>query len=238
MNTLNKKLIIFVNLKKDYNKMSCDKDNYYGFIFIISLIITFILCSIYISSCGNHNNANCEIILIILIISILITIITFIILYIHNRDIQEKQYNEYQEKINDLINHIYYNDNSNTNSNSINNSITNDNNNDNSNSNDNSINNDNINDNSNEKINNLNDLLKKDKYLNRKYILIRIEKDLIEMKEKELNNFMMNNLKDIRNINEETIKYYLNINNINLKNYKDNLKSIIILLDIKNDLRV
>jgi len=43
------------------------------------------------------------------------------------------------------------------------------------------------------------------------------------MKEKELNNFMMNNLKDIRNINEETIKYYLNINNINLKNYKDNL---------------
>jgi hypothetical protein len=216
--------------------MSCYRDNYYGFIFIISLIITFILCSIYISSCGNHNNANCEIILIILIISILITIITFIILYIHNRDIQEKQYNEYQEKINDLINHIYYNDNSNSNSNI--NSI----NNDNINSNINSINNDNSNDNSNdninEKINNLNDLLKKDKYLNRKYILIRIEKDLIEMKEKELNNYMMNNLKDIRNINEETIKYYLNINNINLKNYKDNLKSIIILLDIKNDLRV
>jgi hypothetical protein len=236
--------------------MSYYKDNYYGFIFIISLIITFILCSIYISSCGNHNNANCEIILIIFIISVLITIITFIILYIHNRDIQEKQYNEYQQKINELINYIYYNDNSNTNSitntitnsitntndninvNSITNSINNDNSNDNNNDNNNGNNNGNINNNTNEKINNLNELLKTDKHFNRAYLLIRIEKDLIEMKEKELNNFMMNNLKDIRNINEETIKYYLNINNINLKNYKDNLKSIIILLDIKNDLRV
>jgi hypothetical protein len=58
----------------------------------------------------------------------------------------------------------------------------------------------------------------------RKDLLIKIKKELIQMKVKELNNIMINNLKDVNNISEKTIQDNLNTNKRNLEAYKDDLR--------------
>ena len=59
------------------------------------------------------------------------------------------------------------------------------------------------------------------------------------MKVKELNDIMMNNLKDINNISEEIIENNLNTNKRNLYAYKDDLKILFNSLnDIKNDIKI
>ena len=55
------------------------------------------------------------------------------------------------------------------------------------------------------------------------------------MKVKELNDIMMNNLKDINNISEEIIENNLNTNKRNLYAYKDDLK---ILFNSLNDIKI
>ena len=67
--------------------------------------------------------------------------------------------------------------------------------------------------------------------LTRKKLLIRIEEKIIQMKEKELKNIMMNNLKN--NITKEQIKIILIGQKQLLENYKYELKATLILLDIK-----
>ena len=69
----------------------------------------------------------------------------------------------------------------------------------------------------------------------RKDLLIKIHKELIQMKVKELNDIMMNNLKDINNISEEIIENNLNTNKRNLYAYKDDLK---ILFNSLNDIKI
>ena len=98
---------------------------------------------------------------------------------------------------------------------------------------DNNDNNDNDYDIINEKINNIigNYYDEKD----RKDLLIKIHKELIQMKVKELNDIMMNNLKDINNISEEIIENNLNTNKRNLYAYKDDLK---ILFNSLNDIKI
>lgn len=89
----------------------------------------------------------------------------------------------------------------------------------------------------NEKINNIigNYYDEKD----RKDLLIKIHRELIQMKVKELNDIMMNNLKDINNISEEIIENNLNTNKRNLYAYKDDLKILFNSLnDIKNDIKI
>jgi hypothetical protein len=81
-------------------------------------------------------------------------------------------------------------------------------------------NNDNNNDIINEKINNIISNNNND----RKDLLIKIRKELIQMKVKELNNIMINNLKDVNNISEKTIQDNLNTNKRNLEAYKDDLR--------------
>ena len=85
----------------------------------------------------------------------------------------------------------------------------------------------------NEKINNIigNYYDEKD----RKDLLIKIHRELIQMKVKELNDIMINNLKDINNISEETIQDNLNTNKRNLYAYKDDLK---ILFNSLNDVKI
>jgi hypothetical protein len=84
-------------------------------------------------------------------------------------------------------------------------------------------NNDNNNDIINEKINNI--ISNDNKNDNdRKDLIIKIQRELIQMKVKELNNIMINNLKDVNNISEETIQDNLNTNKRNLEAYKDNLR--------------
>ena len=85
----------------------------------------------------------------------------------------------------------------------------------------------------NEKINNIigNSYDEKD----RKDLLIKIHRELIQMKVKELNDIMMNNLKDINNISEEIIENNLNTNKRNLYAYKDDLK---ILFNSLNDIKI
>ena len=85
----------------------------------------------------------------------------------------------------------------------------------------------------NEKINNIigNYYDEKD----RKDLLIKIHRELIQMKVKELNDIMMNNLKDINNISEEIIENNLNTNKRNLYAYKDDLK---ILFNSLNDIKI
>lgn len=85
----------------------------------------------------------------------------------------------------------------------------------------------------NEKINNIigNYYDEKD----RKDLLIKIHRELIQMKVKELNDIMMNNLKDINNISEEIIENNLNTNKRNLYAYKDDLK---ILFNYLNDIKI
>jgi predicted DNA-binding protein YlxM (UPF0122 family) len=55
------------------------------------------------------------------------------------------------------------------------------------------------------------------------------------MKVKELNDIMINNLKDVNNISEETIQDNLNTNKRNLYAYKDDLK---ILFNSLNDVKI
>ena len=69
----------------------------------------------------------------------------------------------------------------------------------------------------------------------RKDLLIKIHRELIQMKVKELNDIMINNLKDINNISEETIQNNLNTNKRNLYAYKDDLK---ILFNSLNDVKI
>ena len=69
----------------------------------------------------------------------------------------------------------------------------------------------------------------------RKDLLIKIHRELIQMKVKELNDIMINNLKDINNISEETIQDNLNTNKRNLYAYKDDLK---ILFNSLNDIKI
>ena len=79
----------------------------------------------------------------------------------------------------------------------------------------------------------INELLKINSSLTRKKLLIIIEKDLIHMKEKELNNIMINNLKKNINITKDQIRIILIGQNEILKNYKYECKSVILLLNLK-----
>ena len=79
----------------------------------------------------------------------------------------------------------------------------------------------------------INELLKINSSLTRKKLLIIIEKDLIQMKEKELNNIMINNLKKNINITKDQIRIILIGQNEILKNYKYECKSVILLLNLK-----
>jgi hypothetical protein len=88
------------------------------------------------------------------------------------------------------------------------------------------VNNDNINE-------KLNELLKIN--INRKKLLIRIEDKLIQMKEKELKNIMMNNLKKNNNITREELKIIIINQKQMLEDYKYELKATLILLDFKKN---
>ena len=79
----------------------------------------------------------------------------------------------------------------------------------------------------------INELLKINCSLTRKKLLIIIEKDLIQMKEKELNNIMINNLKKNINITKDQIRIILIEQKEILKNYKYDCKSLILLLNLK-----
>ena len=79
----------------------------------------------------------------------------------------------------------------------------------------------------------INELLKINTSLTRKKLLLIIEKDLIQMKEKELNNIMINDLKKNINITKEQIRIMLIGQNEILENYKYELKSLILLLNLK-----
>ena len=92
----------------------------------------------------------------------------------------------------------------------------------------------------NEKINNIisndNDDRNDDKNDNdRKDLLIKIQRELIQMKVKELNNIMINNLKDVNNISEKTIQDNLNTNKRNLEAYKDDLR---VLFNSLNEIKI
>ena len=79
----------------------------------------------------------------------------------------------------------------------------------------------------------INELLKINCSLTRKKLLIIIEKDLIHMKEKELNNIMINNLKKNINITKDQIRIILIGQNEILENYKYECKSLILILNLK-----
>jgi len=79
----------------------------------------------------------------------------------------------------------------------------------------------------------INELLKIDSSLTRKKLLLIIEDKLIQMKKKELNNIMMNKLKKNINITKEQIRIMLIGQNEILENYKYELKSLILLLNLK-----
>ena len=79
----------------------------------------------------------------------------------------------------------------------------------------------------------INELLKINNSLIRKKLLIMIEKELIQMKDKELNIIMMNNLKKNINITKEKIRIQLIEQKEILENYKYECKSLILLLNLK-----
>lgn len=79
----------------------------------------------------------------------------------------------------------------------------------------------------------INELLKINTSLTRKKLLIIIEKYLIQMKEKELNNIMINDLKKNINITKEQIRIMLIGQNEILENYKYECKSLILILNLK-----
>lgn len=157
-------------------------------IFIISLIITLVIGNILASAKCEliYRNDECKTMLYIIIISTIILIISIIILIIDYCIITaEEEFDineEFKSREQDLIDFIYKD----------NNNI--------------------INDIINEKINELEELLEKvNKRLNREQYLIKIEKELIQMKKDELYSKIINNM------TEETIKEHLNI-------YKDDLR--------------
>lgn len=150
-------------------------------------IIIWIIFSITIIS--NNNNLFDNIIHLFIFINIILLLISLISF------IQTKRNLEFEKKQNELIIHIYKN-----------------------------------NDISKEK---LDELLKINNSLNIKRLLIRIEEKLIQMKEKELNNAIMYNLrKNKNNITKEQIKIILIGQKQKLENYKYEIKSLILLLNL------
>ena len=150
-------------------------------------IIIWTIFSITIIS--NNNNLFDNIIHLFIFINIILLLISLISF------IQTKRNLEFEKKQNELIIHIYKN-----------------------------------NDISKEK---LDELLKINNSLNIKRLSIRIEEKLIQMKEKELNNAMMHNLrKNKNNITKEQIKIILIGQKQKLENYKYEIKSLILLLNL------
>jgi hypothetical protein len=150
-------------------------------------IIIWIIFSITIIS--NNNNLFDNIIHLFIFINIILLLISLISF------IQTKRNLEFEKKQNELIIHIYKN-----------------------------------NDISKEK---LDELLKINNSLNIKRLSIRIEEKLIQMKEKELNNAIMYNLrKNKNNITKEQIKIILIGQKQKLENYKYEIKSLILLLNL------
>ena len=150
-------------------------------------IIIWTIFSITIIS--NNNNLFDNIIHLFIFINIILLLISLISF------IQTKRNLEFEKKQNELIIHIYKN-----------------------------------NDISKEK---LDELLKINNSLNIKRLSIRIEEKLIQMKEKELNNAIMYNLrKNKNNITKEQIKIILIGQKQKLENYKYEIKSLILLLNL------
>ena len=79
----------------------------------------------------------------------------------------------------------------------------------------------------------INELLKINSSLTRKKLLIIIEKELFQMKDKELNIIIINNLKKNINITKDIIRIQLIEQKEILKNYKYDCKSLILLLNLK-----
>jgi len=79
----------------------------------------------------------------------------------------------------------------------------------------------------------INELLNLNININRKKLLIRIEDKLMQMKEKELKNIMMNNLKKNNNITREELKIIIINQKQILEDYKYELKATLILLELK-----
>ena len=79
----------------------------------------------------------------------------------------------------------------------------------------------------------INELLKINSSLTRKKLLIIIEKELFQMKEKELKSIIINNLKKNINITKDIIRIQLIEQKEILKNYKYDCKSLILLLNLK-----
>ena len=150
-------------------------------------IIIWTIFSITIIS--NNNNLFDNIIHLFIFINIILLLISLISF------IQTKRNLEFEKKQNELIIHIYKNNNI-----------------------------------SKEK---LDELLKINNSLNIKRLLIRIEEKIIQMKEKELNNAIMYNLrKNKNNITKEQIKIILIGQKQKLDNYKYEIKSLILLLNL------
>jgi hypothetical protein len=150
-------------------------------------IIIWTIFSITIIS--NNNNLFDNIIHLFIFINIILLLISLISF------IQTKRNLEFEKKQNELIIHIYKNNNI-----------------------------------SKEK---LDELLKINNSLNIKRLSIRIEDKLIQMKEKELNNAIMYNLrKNKNNITKEQIKIILIGQKQKLENYKYEIKSLILLLNL------
>ena len=150
-------------------------------------IIIWIIYSITIIA--NNNNLFYNIIHLFIFINIILLLISLISF------IQTKRNLEFEKKQNELIIHIY-------NNNDI-------------------------------KKEEIDKLLKINKSLNIKRLLIKIEEKLIQLKEKELNNSMMHNLrKNKNNITKEQIKIILIGQKQKLENYKYEIKSMILLLNL------
>jgi len=189
--------------------MCCNRDKYYGSGLILLFIFKIIIGSFIIIL------SNSPIEYIIGSILILMAFGVFIKIILMNRNNNDNNYEieidiENKERLNEyliknLIEYIYNNDN---NIDMINEKINNIISNDNDYKNDNDYRNDN---------DDRNDDKKKD-------LLIKIQRELIQMKVKELNNIMINNLKDVNNISEKTIQDNLNTNKRNLEAYKDDLR--------------
>ena len=79
----------------------------------------------------------------------------------------------------------------------------------------------------------INELLNLNININRKKLLLRIEDKLMQMKEKELKNIMMNNLKKNNNITREELKIIIINQKQILEDYKYELKATLILLELK-----
>ena len=157
-------------------------DNKFMFFIIIWIIYS-------ITIIANNNNLFYNIIHLFIFINIILLLISLISF------MQTKRNLEFEKKQNELIIHIY-------NNNDI-------------------------------KKEEIDKLLKINKSLNIKRLLIKIEEKLIQLKEKELNNSMMHNLrKNKNNITKEQIKIILIGQKQKLENYKYEIKSMILLLNL------